>query len=157
MGDHENRRRLLPWRAGGGEYHDELDELGRSYATGKDPGAVLDAIRFCFVCRIDVPEWARRAFLDIHARGKTGEFKSWDEGWGRPLTKGQFERFNRDLVAWFQVREKIEARPAGEPIDDELFEKIGRDLGIGGKSTVKRIYAAPAPFPKRGPARPTRK
>jgi hypothetical protein len=35
----------------------------------------------------------------------------------------------------------MEAHSRGEPITDELFEKIGRERGIGGRETTKKLYS----------------
>jgi len=50
------------------------------------------------------------------------------------------------------------ASQGGQPIDDTLFSEIGRELGIGGKTEVKRLYAAahkefPIPIPRKTPKR----
>jgi hypothetical protein len=29
----------------------------------------------------------------------------------------------------------------GDPIDDELFERVGKITGLGAKTTIKRLYS----------------
>ena len=41
-------------------------------------------------------------------------------------------RFGREL--WIYIR--------GAPINDDLFDRIGKELGIGGRETVRKLYKA---------------
>jgi hypothetical protein len=74
-------------------------------------------------------------------RGKEGLLKSWDEAWGHPPTRTQYQRWIRDTQAVFDVHRLVaKAQADGRSLTDELFEEIGRELGIGGKTHVKKLY-----------------
>ena len=53
--------------------------LEKSFATGKDPGAVLQMLMICCVTGDPYSEWAARAFRVAYLAGVCGELKSWDE------------------------------------------------------------------------------
>jgi hypothetical protein len=126
--------------------------LEKSFATGKDPGAVLQAIFICLQRDLPIPDWASGEFRRAYAKGSHGQLKSWDEVFGRPRTADQYRR-------WWQrvsVPQKVwgavaEAKGRKVPIDDKLFEKIGRDLGLGGKTKVREFYKMWADFLGRRP------
>lgn len=121
----------------------QLPELELSYSSGKDPGAILHAIYLCLLRDVPLPLWAVRGFLNTYPKGLHGRFRTWDQAFGRPRTKGQHDRFLRDFAAPPQVAEMVEeARRNRKPIDDRLFDKIGRQLGVGGRTQVKKFYRA---------------
>lgn len=120
-----------------------LCDLEKSFNTGKRPWAVLTAVHLSIRSGIKAPEWARRELDRIMDRAFIGELKSWDDAFGRPPTRGSFERFVKFSKAIVGADRMIaEARERGEPIDDRLFDKIGRALGVGGKTSVKKAYRA---------------
>lgn len=131
----------------------ELVKLENSFATGKDPGAALHAVFLCFWADLEVPDWAQREFRRIYAAGLHGRLGPKD--WFKPArTKAQAERYFRSLDAapkvWRMVRE------AKEPIGNELFEKVGKELGIGGRTLVQELWNARSK-PKSAKKRPTQK
>ena len=119
---------------------DMIDRLGKSFATGRDPGAVLHAIWLCLRYDVPVPEWAKRSFIRTYAKGLHGNLRPGE--WFKPArTKAQAERRLRQMNATPEVWRMVEGRRFGEPIDDKLFQRIGRELGIGSKTLVKHLYA----------------
>jgi len=54
----EGREAILP------EIKLKLDGLEKSFSTGKDPSATLEAIRFCILFNLAIPEWAKTAFFE---------------------------------------------------------------------------------------------
>ena len=122
----------------------EITLLGseQGYAQGMND-VVLPAIFLCAVKNLPLPEWLTRAFCLHYLRGFHGKLKSWDEVWGKPTSRAKYEREfrkNRKLGEAYDL--VMEAHSRGEPITDELFEKIGREHGIGGRETTKKQYAA---------------
>jgi hypothetical protein len=81
-------------------------------------------------------------FVDTYQKQANGEFKSWDQAFGKPVTKSHRLRQKRDTDSLGKISSMVAAaRSKGEPIDNALFEKIGRDLGLGGATRVKELYA----------------
>ena len=120
---------------------EELLELEKIFATGKHPRTLLTAISICLKHDLIVPDWAKLEFEQILFRAFTGQLKSWDEAFGRPSTKAGWRRLRKHAKAFLQVDQMVaKAHARGEPIDDTLFSKIGRELGVGGKTTVKMAY-----------------
>jgi hypothetical protein len=53
--------------------------------------------------------------------------------------KRQFrDRFLPDVI----LKLVAAAQEEGTPVDNMLFEKIGRELGIGGRETTRKLYSA---------------
>jgi hypothetical protein len=120
---------------------EELVRLEKYFSAKQHPSAAFKAVFICFVHDIPVPAWAKRSFVYLLGLSLKGEFRSWDHVLGRPPTKAEVRRWQRHADAIPEVSRLIrEASKAGEPINDALFESIGRKLGIGGKTTVKKIY-----------------
>jgi hypothetical protein len=118
-----------------------LPNLEAEHNAG-DQKAILKCIHLCVIFDLSVPEWAKGAFNEACMTGYSGDLKSWDQVFGHPPTKDAAKRAARDMVYACEVHEMIDAAAAnGEGLSDELFEKIGRTLGVGGKTTVKRLYA----------------
>lgn len=116
-----------------------MPTLAKEFASGEHPEAVLDCINLCFLCDKPVPQWAQEEFRRLHWLGESGALKSWDHAFGRPNTRGAFERqASDDYNAARVLKAVVEAnRVRGEPIDDLLFDEIGEELGIGRKTKVK--------------------
>jgi hypothetical protein len=89
-----------------------------------------------------IPKWAAEALEDRLFRAVTGELGSWDEAFGSLYAKGTQRRriygLSRMLDVLFLVRQ---LHKEGHPIDDHLFERVGKELGVGGKTTVKKLYS----------------
>jgi hypothetical protein len=120
------------------------EELSASEAAHKagDLPALLHAIFVCFRMKRTVPPWAITAFIEAYSKGLRGKLKSWDEVFGHPRTPVQWTRIAKEFEAGPKILDAIaEAKAKGEPIGDDLFERIGRELGIGGHTKVGQIYA----------------
>jgi hypothetical protein len=113
--------------------------LEKSFATGKDPGAILQMLMICCVTGMPLPEWAARAFRVAYLAGHCGELKSWDEVFGHPPSEKAFTRFQKADKDSHKIWEAIQTQP-DVPINDELFEKLGKEFGAGTRETAKRLY-----------------
>jgi hypothetical protein len=106
-----------------------------------DQCALLYFMRFCFDQGRDVPAWAKERFSSAVERALDYEIKSWSEVFGAPLEKGgQLPPKQRSLrlgEVWKLVNER---RRAGEPLNKDLYEAVGRELGIGGATVVEEMY-----------------
>src|SRR5262249_12516170 len=103
--------------------------------------ALLDAIYYCCLLKRPLPEWPRRAFLEAHD-SKTGyEIQSRDDAFGRPHPKGTpTKKQKRHFKLRGVIVQRVEELRSEMPVDNKLFEKIGKELGIGGSTTVSKIY-----------------
>jgi hypothetical protein len=121
------------------------EENRKSYEDG-DKAALLRVLMQCALFRRAMPEWAALAFDFIYRAALVGEIRSWDEAFGRPFQQERAvaqqrgtQTQSRKWQVWKLVRELHEGE-GKPPIDNELFERVGRELRIGGKSTVADLY-----------------
>jgi hypothetical protein len=117
-------------------------DLERRVKAG-DRTAILPAVLlYCSMYHdIPMPKWLKRAFIDAFCSGDSGEAGSWDKVFGRPRTKTQFVRMWRQMDAAENVWTLVaKAKADGIPVNDDLFAKVGKELGIGGKTLVKELY-----------------
>lgn len=120
------------------------DELARLNAG--DRNAVLGALRICANHGLPMPDWLARAFIQGYDLVLSRQTGSWDDAFGKPVPKGAHlaamrKRRNKATAVWLEVR-KLHAE--GWPIDDGLFEKAGKRLGIGKTLAGEFYYAAAA-------------
>jgi hypothetical protein len=120
-------------------------DLEAEFVAG-DVSAALKCVHLCVADGTPLqawPKWARDYFVDACFEGYEGKLKSWDQVFGHPYTQDQYRRSIRDAHFPWAIYERVEAaRLAGRPIDDSLFKEIGLELGIGGKTQVKKLYAS---------------
>jgi hypothetical protein len=117
-------------------------QLEGQFASGKHPEALLEMIFICCLADIPIPPWAREAFKKAYIAGECEGIGSWNKVFGPPRTKGQWQRLMRNLAASRTIWDLVsEAKNRNEPIGDELFLKIGKQLGIGSKTLVSELYS----------------
>jgi hypothetical protein len=123
----------------------ESEENRKSYKAS-DKTALLRMLVQCALFRRAMPEWASQAFILIYRAALAGGIRSWDDVFGQPWQpekpRAQQRRVRtqaRKYEVWMRVRQLHEGedKPA---IDNALFELVGRQLGIGSKSTVAALY-----------------
>lgn len=122
--------------------HHALVALQGRFERG-DKMALLAAIRECANHDIPLPMWASKAFIHGYDRVLKGHASSWDAAFGRPYPKGTHianlrNRRKLRFRVWNMVSE-IRRREPETPIDEALFERIGRQLGAG-KTLVSELY-----------------
>jgi hypothetical protein len=120
------------------------EENRKSHEAG-DRTALLRMIAQCALFRCTMPEWASGAFVSIYRAALAGGIQSWDDVFGRPWEQEGPRAQQRTVrtqarkwAVWNLVHELREGE--GKPIDNALFGRVGRELGIGGKSTVASLY-----------------
>jgi hypothetical protein len=122
------------------KYLAEALEILKETFDGGDKSALLQAIRYCCWLRRPLPEWLRVAFLAAYDSATGYEIKSWDDAFGRPHPKGAHLRTEkRNLELRPVIIGRVQALRTEMSVDKELFEKIGKDLGISG-TIVSDIY-----------------
>jgi hypothetical protein len=120
------------------------EENRTSYEEGDKP-ALFRMLVQCALFRRTMPEWAAGELVSIHRAALAGEIRSWNDVFGRPWQQERPRAQRRSLrtrtwkwEVWKLVHELHEGE--GKPIDNKLFEKVGRQLAIGGKSTIAALY-----------------
>jgi hypothetical protein len=121
-----------------------LEEYRTGYEAGKKAD-LLRAIRFCLDQEIIPPDWIVRAFAAATNRWFSLRAKTLDDAFGIKYPKGAHlnaSRKRRALTPAVLVAVG-NARAEGRPVDDDLFEEIGKSLRPPiGKTLVKEYYAA---------------
>jgi hypothetical protein len=122
------------------EYLAEILKILKRKFDGGHKAALLMAIRYCCWMRRPLPEWARLAFLQAYDSATV--FESWDEVFGPPHPKGtHLAKEKKYLAVRSLIWERVRASKAmGKSINKELFEGIGKDLGVAGSVTSEIYY-----------------
>jgi hypothetical protein len=120
-----------------------VEECSKYYEAAYKAGnkrALILMIGACGLSGWIIPKWVTEVIVGADDYAASGELKSWDEVFGKPPTLKRAERVhdwdNRHRV----LHAVLKASAKGEPIDDLLFERVGKKLGIGGKTKVKELY-----------------
>src|SRR5437763_6458009 len=123
----------------------ECDQNRKNYEAGNKT-ALFRVLMQCAFFRRPMPEWASHVFVVMHRAAVAGEIRSWDDVFGRPWQQEQpraqqrgVRTQSRKYQVWIRVRDLHEGE-GKPPIDNALFERVGRQLGIGNKSTVAALY-----------------
>jgi hypothetical protein len=123
------------------KYLAEVLEILKEIFEGGGKWALLDAIYYCLLLERALPEWLRKAFLGAYHSKTAYEIKSWNDAFGQPHPKGtHVDKKKRHFELRHVIVQRVEELQSEIPVDKRLFEKIGKDLGIGGGTTVSKIY-----------------
>jgi hypothetical protein len=120
-----------------------LKEIYHFYCAG-DRGAILVALYICSLESLPIPRWCELAYLAAYRKVREYKAKSWDDVFLPPHTKGTHLATKKQ--EWemspeiFQRIEEIKKADPSIPIDGCLFEKVGREFGIGGKTLTEKLY-----------------
>jgi hypothetical protein len=127
------------------DFDSHCEENRTSYEEG-DKTSLLRMLVHCALFRRTMPEWAANALVSIYRAALAGEIRSWNDVFGRPWQQERPRAQRRSIRTrtWkWEVWKLVHELHEGEgkpPIDNKLFEKAGKKLGIGGKSTVAALY-----------------
>src|SRR5262245_56556155 len=118
----------------------ECEHFRVAYEAG-DRRALWHALVFCAVHDIRMWHWLASEIIAIQRAAEAGKIPTWNHVFGdKPCGEGQ-RRGAATFARRFEVYNRIQAaKDAGRAIDDQLFEDIGRELGVGGRSTVADLY-----------------
>ena len=124
-------------------YRERL-EVERTRFDAGDRMALFAALRICAQRDLKMPQWASRAFIRGYDKVLNCRTGSWDEAFGEPypgkhLARLRQRRLNRSAV-WLRIK-KLLAQPDAPPVDRSLFEKVGKELGIGPRVCSELYYA----------------
>jgi hypothetical protein len=116
----------------------EADRLKR-----RKGGLAFESVAICLKHNFKIPKWCREAFVDLYKKVNSLETKNWEDILGPMYPKGMhlhpLRRFSKFGWAVYK-RVNMLASTEGKPIDGEMFERVGRDFGIGGKTLTEEIY-----------------
>jgi len=119
----------------------ELEQCEIDYRKG-DLLSLAHAIAICANRGIALPEWAAAAYVCGYKNVLNLHADSWDSIFGPAVPKGKHlaalrKRHRESFGVWLAIQRRHEN---GEPIDDEMFAKVGRELKIGAETLVKSYY-----------------
>jgi len=120
----------------------ELQACERDFLDG-DRMALAHAIAVCATLGKTLPKWAARAYVAGYSAIIHYRSESWESIFGPTKPKGKHlaalrKQSEKSLSIWQEILRQHEA---GTPIDDQLFEEVGRANGIG-KTVAKSYFAA---------------
>jgi len=121
-----------------------MKDLENEYKKSCNPSIILKAVFTCAMNDFKLPKWLQRAYIDAYRKVRHYRAASWSAVFGRPHPKGTHLNAKRELREnkyniYFLIEKIIESEPE-TPIDGYLFERVGRELGIGGKTKISDIY-----------------
>jgi|CXWL01.1.fsa_nt_gi hypothetical protein len=132
LGDEERRKMFA------GIYEMAFDVYEKEYLAG-DTQALMKCMDFCCTKKLVIPNWAAEAFSEGYTKVSNHEARSWDTVFGKPH-KGKHlneQRCDEDKQLIHKcVRELINQ---GDPIDEGLFEKVGKRFRSQGRE-IRDIY-----------------
>jgi hypothetical protein len=121
----------------------ELRELYDQHKGG-DKAAILHGLFLCIVNDLPIPRWCAEGFFTAIQDVVEYRAKSWDDVFGRPHPKGtHLEALRKRLEYVAEVRSRIRNLKETNPeiaIDAALFERVGKEFGIGGKTLTEEYY-----------------
>jgi hypothetical protein len=93
---------------------------------------------------LPIPAWLTLAYLQAFRDIYQYRAKSWDDVFGKPHPKGTHldakrQEWEKSILVYHRVKEILRNEP-GTPIDGYLFERVGREFGIGGKTLTEKYY-----------------
>jgi len=103
---------------------------------------LLNALGFCLDYDIPIPEWLAEAFSDALSAVDSFEARSWDDVFGKPHHGRKIAAKGRQKKLRMLVWHRVQTLSATRPIDQGLFEQVGKGLGISG-AVAKRLYYDP--------------
>ncbi|MBL0934256.1 MAG: hypothetical protein IBJ07_05855 [Rhizobiaceae bacterium] len=121
----------------------ESFERARVSHEAGDELALFSTIADCARTGLALPRWAAGAFLNGYYAVRWRRAGSWDEAFGKPVPKGVHlakanHRMKLKPKIYNAVRDILDAEPS-TPIDDHLFERVGKECGCS-RSVANEIY-----------------
>ena len=121
----------------------KLIKIADEYEKTGDGGLILAAVYECGKNDLPLPKWCflefRKKYHDVWFKAVT----SWDDSFGRPWPKGTH---TNDIRKWkadaLKVKKRIEeiVKKEDAPIEPELFERVGKELGTGAHTKTSDLY-----------------
>ena len=102
---------------------------------------LLYCLDFCLRNNVQVPPWAKQGLSNALDAANSYGIKSWDEVFGKILPKGKRIATQRRHaeISWDLFSRVGDLHKAGAAIDEGLFEKVGKEFGVG-KTVASELY-----------------
>ena len=110
-----------------------------------DRTLILEGVQLCAKAGVPLPFWLAAAFLRAYADTRhRHRHKSWDDVFGAPHAKGTHlgadrRRHTLGRDAYVLVG-RIKTQNPDTPIDEALFDRVGRALGASRTVTAEAYY-----------------
>ncbi|WP_137719956.1 hypothetical protein [Methylobacillus flagellatus] len=136
LSDADPKLPLFQWAA--------LHQLDQYEGLFKDDGYwLMTAIRTCASHDLPMPRWVAKEFIKGYDQVNNARAKSWNTVFGLPYPKGSHLsaiRKKREFAGriWLDIRNILNREP-DTPIDEVLFESVGKPYGIG-KTLASEYY-----------------
>lgn len=125
-----------------------LKELEKQFAAG-EKFALMAALRVCARISVPMPDWVAENYILAHDTILNYRAKSWDDVFGASLPKGaHLNALRKKRMFMYAVyNEVIKRANDGKPVDEFLFEDVGRLFHIGKTLAGEYFYEAKKMFP----------
>jgi hypothetical protein len=139
-----------------------LKDLYQAHRNG-EVRAVLDTLHYCLANSLPIPQWCAKAYVEAYEPVRRYEARTWDDVFGPMHKKGthlyakqqeeekSYEIYCRieqlhqyDPKRWKDWHgpegwKKVQGISPGAPIDATLFERVGKEFGVG-KTVAEEYY-----------------
>jgi hypothetical protein len=119
-------------------FEDDSRRFRSAYEAGKKI-ALWKTIVMSAIYKSPIPEWAASILEGADGYVISGELNSWNELFGKPRLQSRSVLRARHLSRAVYYRIK-DLHLRGTPINNDLFDRVGREWGIGGRETVRKLY-----------------
>lgn len=121
----------------------ELKEVYELHKSGHQK-ALIEAIHLCAINSLPLPRWCEYGFLKAYRKVRQYKARSWDDVFGKPHKKStnlvaKEKEWEKGFLVYWRIKEIKEKNPE-LPIDNELFETVGKDFGVC-KTLAAEYYA----------------
>ena len=121
-------------------FEDNSRRFRSAYESGEKI-ALWKMIVMCAIHKSPISEWAASILEGADDYVAWGDLNSWNELFGKPRLQSRsvIQGQNRTLEVWERI---MDLHLRGAPINDDLFDRVGKELGIGARETVIKLYKA---------------
>jgi hypothetical protein len=123
------------------DFEKHMADLKQAYENGSK-APILWGVLACVETGRPIPDWCLDAFRNAFWDVQDWKYKSWDDVFGKPHPKGMsIDATRKTLLFATKVYLRVEElREAGQAADGALFEQVGKEFGIGGKTLTEQYY-----------------
>jgi hypothetical protein len=102
---------------------------------------LLYSLDFCLTNNVEVPPWVKKGLSNAMDAAHYYRIKSWDDVFGVVLPKSKrLATEQRNMkISWDLFNRVRDLHEAGAAIDEDLFEKVGKEFGVG-KTLASELY-----------------
>jgi hypothetical protein len=118
----------------------QLEQARLRYEQG-NKSELLRWMNWCFIANREVPSWIKEGISKAVNDADTYKIRTWNDVFGKPVPKGTHLKTARrnSEIEWDLFWRVCGLHKAGRPIDENLFEKVGKEFGIK-KTLASKLY-----------------